>query len=208
MNNGERGITFPAMDMKPFNEMVNLPPAQSPFDPDNILIDSGSDISLVWNQGMFTCVKPCKLKQCTPVGSTPLSIQAIGVIRFNSGSYIDIHGQRFPLDLEIPDVHYVPSITMNLLSTTHLKRSNIHLNSQCGPNVLIVPGLPSQVSGVWGDWYQGYGRDGYPAIYLNLGGVNLCCEPNLSTMGRPGPPSQLRQSRSGSVMYIYMSDAM
>ena len=39
----------------------------------------------------------------------------------------------------------------------------------CGPNVLIVPGLPSQVSGVWGNWYQGYGRDGYPAIYLNLG---------------------------------------
>ena len=40
--------------------------------------------------------------------------------------------------------------------------------------------LPSQVSGVWGNWYQGYGRDGYPAIwpgnlytdipiYLNLG---------------------------------------
>ena len=59
--------------------------------------------------------------------------------------------------------------TMNLLSTTHLKRYNIHLNSQCGPNVLIVPGLPSQVSGVWGNWYQGHGRDGYPAIYLNLG---------------------------------------
>ena len=39
---------------------------------------------------------------------------------------------------------------MNLLSTTHLKRYNIHLNSQCGPSVLIVPGLPSQVSGVWG----------------------------------------------------------
>ena len=47
MNKGERGITFPAMDMKIFKEMVNLPPAQSPFDPDNILIDSGSDISLV-----------------------------------------------------------------------------------------------------------------------------------------------------------------
>ena len=58
---------------------------------------------------------------------------------------------------------------MNLLSTTHLKRYNIHLNSQCGPNVLIVPGLPSQVSRVWGNWYQGYGRDGYPAIFLNLG---------------------------------------
>ena len=114
-------------------------------------------------------MKPCKLKHCTPVGSTPLSIQAIGVLRFNLGSYIDSHGQRLPLDLEIPDVHYVPGSMMNLLSTTHLKRYNIHLNSQCGPSVLIVPGLPSQVSGMWGDWYQGYGRDGYPATYSNLG---------------------------------------
>ena len=83
MNKGDRGITFPAMDMKTLNETVNLPPAQSPFDPDNILIDIGSDIILVWTQDMFTCMKPCKLKQCTLVGSTPLSLQAIGVIRFN-----------------------------------------------------------------------------------------------------------------------------
>ena len=169
MNQGDRGITFPAMDMKTFRELVNLPPAQSPFDPDHLLIDSGSDISLVWNDNMFTCIKPCSLKQCTPVGSTPLSVQAIGVIRFNLGSYVDSHGQRHPLDLEISSVYYVPEGTMNLLSTTHLKWYNIHLNSQCGPNVVIAPGLPSQVSGVWGNWYQGYGRDGYPAIYLNLG---------------------------------------
>ena len=25
------------------------------------------------------------------------------------------------------------------------------------------------MSGVWGNWYQGYDRDGLPAIYLNLG---------------------------------------
>ena len=90
---------------------------------------------------------------------------------------------------DIPSVYYVPQSTMKLLSTTHLKRYNIHLNSQCGPNVLIVPGLPSQVSGVWGNWY---GRDGYPAIYLNLGEGNLCCGPNMSTTGRSGPLSQLR----------------
>ena len=46
MNKGDRGITFPDMDMKMFNDMVNLPPAQSPLDPDNILIDSGLDISM------------------------------------------------------------------------------------------------------------------------------------------------------------------
>ena len=159
------------MDMKTFSELVNLPPAQSPFDLDHLLIHSDADISLVWNQDMYTCMQPCSLKPCTAVGSTPLSVPAIGVIRFNPGSYVECHGQRhrYPLVLEIPSVYYVPESTMNLLSTTHLKRYNVHLNSQCGPNVLIVPSLPSQVSGVWGNWYQGYGRDGYHAIYLGLG---------------------------------------
>ena len=62
---------------------------------------------------------------------------------------------------------------MNLISTTHLKRYNTHLNSPCGPNFLIVPGLPSQVSGVWGNWYQGhgygYGKDGYSCHIPELG---------------------------------------
>ena len=129
MNKGDRGITFPAMDMSAFRELVNLPPAQSPFDLDLILIDSGSDISLVWNEEMFACMEPCSVKQCTPVGTAPLSMQAIGVIRLKLGSYVDCHGQRHPLDLEIPSLYYVPQITMNLLSTTHLKRYNIHLNS-------------------------------------------------------------------------------
>ena len=93
---------------------------------------------------------------------------------FQLGSYVDSHGQRFALDFETPDVHYVSNSTMNLLSTSHLKRCNIHLNSHCVPNVLIVQGWPSQVSGVWGDWCQGYGRDGYPAIYLNFGGGKTC----------------------------------
>ena len=149
MNNGDRGSTVTSPDMKTFRDMVNTrPSAESPFDPDHILIDGGSDISLVWNQDMFTCMQPRSLKQCTPVGSTPLSVPAIGVIQFNFGSYVDCYGQRRPLDSEIPSVYYVPESTMNLLSTTHLKRYNIHLNSQCGPNVLILPSLPSQVSGV------------------------------------------------------------
>ena len=50
-----------------------------------------------------------------------------------------------------------------------VNRYNIHLNIECGPNVLTVPGLPSQVSGVWSNGPRGYGRDGYPAIYLKLG---------------------------------------
>ena len=69
-------------------------------------------------------MKPSSLKQCTPVGSTPLSVQAIGVIRFKLGSYVDYQGQRHPLDLEILSVNSVHESTMNLLSTTHLKRYN------------------------------------------------------------------------------------
>ena len=157
------------MSMEKLNDLVNLPPSQSPFHPDHLLIDSGSDISLAWNQDMFTCMQPYSLRQCTPVGSTPLAVHGVGTITFNLGPYVDSHGQRHPLDIEIPSVHYVPESTMNLLSTTHLKRYSIHLNSQCGLNVLFVPGLANQVSGVWGNWFQGYGRVGYSAIYLNLG---------------------------------------
>ena len=78
---------------------------------------------------MFTCIQPCSLQHCTPVGITPLSVQGIWAIRFNLGSYVDSHGQRHPLDIEIPSVYCVPESTMNLLSPTHLKRYNIYLNS-------------------------------------------------------------------------------
>ena len=185
------------MSTEQFSKLVNLPPAEeSPFDPDNILIDSGSDISLAWNQDMFTCIQPCSLQRCTPVGSTPLTIQGVGAIRFNLGSYVDSHGQRHLLDIKIPSVYYVPESTMKLLSTTHLKRYNIHLNSQCGPNVLINPGLPCQVSGVWGNWYQGYGRDGYPAIYINLGEG----KPVLRT--KPVDEEKIRTSVSAAVEQV------
>ena len=43
-----------------------------------------------------------------------------------------------------------------------------HLNTQLDNDVLIIPDLPSQVTGIWGDWHQTYGRDGYPAIYVTL----------------------------------------
>ena len=55
MNQGHRGIIVASIDMKPFRDMVNtLPSAESPFVPDNVLIDSDLDISLVWNQDMLT----------------------------------------------------------------------------------------------------------------------------------------------------------
>ena len=54
-----------------------FPYADSPFNQENILIDSGSNISLVWNQDLLTYIKPYELKQCTPVGITPLSVHAI-----------------------------------------------------------------------------------------------------------------------------------
>ena len=80
MNKGGRGITFPAMSMKQSNDLGNLPSSQSPFDPDNILAGSGSDISLVWNQDIFTCIQPCSLlgKAPTPKGALlPQRIEAV-----------------------------------------------------------------------------------------------------------------------------------
>ena len=64
---------------------------------------------------MFTRMNPCELKQCTVVSSTSLSLQAIGEISFNQGSQVDRHGQRHPLDLEVPHVDYVPESTMIVL---------------------------------------------------------------------------------------------
>ena len=40
------------------------------------------------------------------------------------------------------------------------------LNTQFSPDVLIILGPPSQVTDLWNDWHQTYGKDGYPAIYI------------------------------------------
>ena len=77
--------------MERFNDMVNLPPAQSPFDPDNSLIDSGSDISLAWNQDMFTCIQPCSLRQCTPVGSVAIQDLASALTHRREGRTVHGH---------------------------------------------------------------------------------------------------------------------
>ena len=125
-----RGVTVASISMKAFHEMVNsISYADSPFNVDNILIDSGSNISFVWNQDMFTCMKPCDVKHCTPVGSTPPSVQAIGVVRFNLGSYVDCHGRRHPFDLEIPNIYYVPESTVNILPTTSSNQSYFSIAS-------------------------------------------------------------------------------
>ena len=57
-----RGVA--AITLKAFNEMVNTSSyAASPFNPDILLIDSGSEMRLCWNQDMFTDMKACDLKQ-------------------------------------------------------------------------------------------------------------------------------------------------
>ena len=157
------------MTVKRYDELLSLPHSHSPTEPLNFLIDSGSDISLCWNYDLFTFVEPCSLKSCTPVGSTPLNIHSVGVVRFCLGSYVDHLGQRHPLDIEIPNVYYVPQSSFNILSTTHLKRYQITFNTQFDNDVLTMPGLPSQVTGIWGDWHQVCGPNGYPSIYIMLG---------------------------------------
>ena len=69
-----------------FNDMVKSPSSDnSSFNPENFLIDSGSDNSLCWNQHLFTCMKLCDLEQCTSGNSTPLSVQAkAGTYRYGN----------------------------------------------------------------------------------------------------------------------------
>ena len=66
--------------------------------------------------------------------------------------------------MEIPNVYCVPQSSFSMLSTIHIKQYNLYLNTQLDDDVLIIPGLPSQVTGIWGDWHQTYGQDGYPTI--------------------------------------------
>ena len=71
--------------------------------------------------------------------------------------------------MEIPNFDHVPGSSFNILSTTHIKRYNMFLKTQFGHDVVIITDLPSQVTGIWGDWHQTYGQDGYPAICVTLG---------------------------------------
>ena len=126
------------------------------------------------------CSKP-RAQQFNAVTPTPLAHRSHSCMRalaldydnrcgsFQLGSYVDSHGQSFPLDMEVTNVYYVPQNTMNILSTTNLKQYNMFFTSQYGSDVLVIPGLPTQVSGVLGSWHQTYGKDGYPIIYLYLG---------------------------------------
>ena len=157
------------MTIQRYDELLKLPHTHSLVEPLKFFIDNGSDSSRCWNYDPFTFVQPCDLKSCTSVGSTPLSIHGVGVIRLCLGSYVDHLGQRHPLDIEIPNVYYVPQSSFNILSTTHLKRYNIFLNNQLNNDVLIMPGLPSQVTGIWGDWHQVCGPKGYLSVYIMSG---------------------------------------
>ena len=79
---GQGGAAVAAMTIQRYDELLKLPHTHSPVAPLNFFTDSGSDISLCWNYDLFTFVEPCDLKSCTPVGSTPLSIHGVGVVRF------------------------------------------------------------------------------------------------------------------------------
>ena len=93
---GQGGAVVAAMTAEQYDELLQLPYSHSPVEPLNFLIDSGSDISLCCNYDLFTFVEPCDLKSCTPVGSTPLSIHGVGVVRFCLGSYVDHLRQMHP----------------------------------------------------------------------------------------------------------------
>ena len=176
------GSAVAAMTAERYDELLNLPHSHSLVEPLNFSIDSGSNISLCWNYDIFSYVKPCDLESYTPLGSTPLKVNGVGVMRLCLGFYVDHPGERYPLDIEIPNVYYVPESSLNILSATHIKRYNMFLNTQFTPDLLIIPGLLSQVTGTWGDWHQTYGQVGYPAIYVTLGRNNVLCVCTLLTV--------------------------
>ena len=117
------------MTTERYDKLLQLPHSHSPVEQLDFFLDSGPDISLCWNYDLFTFVESCDFKSCTPVGSTPLSIHGVGIVRFCLGSDVDHLGQRHPLDMETPNVYYVPQSSFSILSTTHSKRYNMYLKT-------------------------------------------------------------------------------
>ena len=85
-NGGQGWPAVAAITEYRFRELVNLPHSQSPVEPKNFLIDSGSEISMCRYYDVFSFVEPCDLKSCTHVGSTTLNINSVGIVRFCLGT--------------------------------------------------------------------------------------------------------------------------
>ena len=95
----------------------------------NVVIDSGADISVVGNRAMFTEYGPCRFT-ASPAGKGALPILGKGTIVICLGTYVDVHGNKHPLDIEISDVYYAPECPYNLLSTSHLRDEGIFLDTR------------------------------------------------------------------------------
>ena len=165
---GRGGVA--AIDHEVVTSIVNnMPGSHSPCLPMNLLVDSGSTISLVFNYELFTEIGVSDLENCTPVGSTPLPIHGKGTIKFQLGAYVDHLGQAHPTDIEIPDVYYVPSSPMNILGCSHIRNYGMHLFTGPDGDVLYYPGMPDQVEGQFGSLEQSRDKKGNPIMSINLG---------------------------------------
>ena len=103
---GRGGPGVAAISVAGVQNMVDsLSGAESVFLPDKWLIDSGSDISICYNYDLFSCIGPADIEKCTPLGSTPLPVQGMGVVKICMGSYMDHNGLSHPVDLEIENVY-------------------------------------------------------------------------------------------------------
>ena len=97
-----------AISVAEVQSMVDsLSGAESVFLPDKWLIDSGSDIHICYNYELFSYLGPSDIEQCTPLGSTPLTVQGKGVVKMCVGNYMDHNGLNHPVDLEIENVQNV-----------------------------------------------------------------------------------------------------
>lgn len=62
-----------------------------------------------------------------------------GTILVNLGTYVDVHGNNHPLDVEMPVVYYVFECPYNILSIVGLRHEQMYLDTS--RSVLDVPGV-------------------------------------------------------------------
>ena len=87
---GRGGPGVAAISVVDVQTMVkNLSGAESVFLPDKWLIDGGYNINICYNCDLFWYSGPANIEQCTPFGSTPLSVLGKGVVTMCIGNYMD-----------------------------------------------------------------------------------------------------------------------
>ena len=130
---GHVGPVVAAISTTDVQHMVDsLPSESSAFLPDKWLIDSGADLNICFNYGLFSYIGPSTVDICTTIGSTPLDVLGRGLVKMCVGHYVDHNGLSHHIEIE--DVYWVPQCPMNVLATACIAEQNMYLYP--GPRVL------------------------------------------------------------------------